>query len=118
MTFNFRYMWKQPGGVMCVNRLRYAIVVVLAGLGLFGFFRLSLLSDTWPVVLTGEIAPGTSNGRFTALGQAAVNSSGDIVFHATLDIGGVPSVGIFKVSGGVLSPVALEGESLADSPGQ
>jgi hypothetical protein len=101
---------------MFTGRVRYGLLALLVPLIVFGFCRLSLRGDTFPIVLTGQLAPGTADGRFTALGQASVNSSGDIAFHADLDVGGVNGAGIFKVAAGILSPVALEGQTLPDSP--
>jgi hypothetical protein len=102
---------------VCVNRyLRYGGLVVLVLFIAFGFSRLKLRGDTWPVVLTGQFAPGTANGRFAGLGHATINTSGDMAFEADFNVGALRGAGIFKVSGGVLSPVALEGQTLPDSP--
>jgi hypothetical protein len=55
---------------------------------LFIIFAVSAYSpdfraDTVPVVLTGQLAPGTFGGRFSSVGRAAVNDLGVIVFHAS-----------------------------------
>jgi hypothetical protein len=99
-----------------VRYLRFELLALLLLFVTFGFCGLKLRGDTWPVVLTGQLVPGTASGRFTALGQATVNSSGDIVFSANFDVGGVQSAGVFKLSGGSLLPVVLEGYRLTDSP--
>src|SRR5262245_30573279 len=101
---------------MSTRRQHYKVLGLISSVLALGFLHFNLRADTWPVVLTGQAAPGTANGRFTALGQARVNASGDIVFSANHDAGGVDGAGIFKISAGVLSPIALEGQTLPDSP--
>src|SRR5438093_779752 len=92
-------------------RSRVAFVVFL----MMCFFRQSSFCDTWPLVLTGQIAPGTGEARFASLSQAAVNSRGDIAFHADLlrpaagEWGTFPTSGIFLMTGGNLRAVALSG---------
>lgn len=74
-------------------------------------------SDVRPVVLVGQVAPGTGEARFASLGAPALNAAGDLAFHAGLT-GGNASSGIFKVSGGVLEPVVLQGDALPDFSGR
>src|SRR2546428_8376180 len=102
---------------MFVARMaRNAVFALSFALAAFGILRSSLRGDVVPVILTGQLAPGTANGRFTAIGRPTVNSSGTIVFSTNLDVGGIPSAGIFQVARGELSPVALEGQSFPDTP--
>ena len=74
-----------------------------------------LRADTLPVVLTGQLAPGTAEGRFEWVKPAFVNGSGVIVFHAGY-AGGYGHEGIFELSEGRLSPVAIEGQPVPDFP--
>jgi hypothetical protein len=76
----------------------------------------SARADVRPVVLIGQIAPGTGEARFATLGAPALNAAGDLAFGADL-LGGGASSGIFKVSGGSLEPVVLQGQSLPDFSG-
>jgi hypothetical protein len=76
----------------------------------------SARADVRPVVLTGQIAPGTGDARFASLSTPALNASGDLTFLATLT-GGNTSLGIFRVSNGNLEPVALQGQTLPDLSG-
>ncbi len=92
------------------------VLGLIAGVVTLFFVGSSLHGDVTPVVFSGQPAPVT-NGRFTGIRQASVNSSGDMVFNASLDVGGVQGAGVFEISGGVLSPVALEGQALPDSFG-
>ena len=82
---------------MAVARVRSIVLALSFAFAAFGFFRLKLRGDVAPDVLTGQFAPGTANGRFTALSGPAVNSSGTIVFFSNLDVGGIQSAGIFQV---------------------
>ena len=103
--------------MMSANRQwQCKVLSLILGVLAVAFLHFNLRADTWPVVLTGQLAPGTANGRFTALSQGRVNASGDIVFSANLDVGGVQGAGIFRISEGVLSPIALEGQTLPDAP--
>jgi hypothetical protein len=99
-------------------RFRYKVLSLIAGVFALGFLHFQLRADTWPVVLAGQPAPGTADGRFTGFGPASVNASGDMAFYAGLNVGGVQSAGIFKVVGGALSPVVLEGQLSPDSSGR
>src|SRR5437867_3224197 len=76
-----------------------------------------LRADVWPVVLAGQPAPGIAGARFRGVGSPAVNASGAIVFNGGLDVtfGDVQSDGIFKVSGGELSAVAVTGQPIPGS---
>src|SRR5262245_13579553 len=96
------------------RQLRFRVVSLICGVLALGLLHFNLRADTRPVVLAGQPAPGTANGRFTAFGPASVNAAGDMVFEANLNVGGVDSAGIFKTVGGVLSPVVLEGQLLPD----
>jgi hypothetical protein len=88
----------------------FLCVVVLA-------YPSSARADVRPVVLIGQVAPGTGDARFETLGTPALNASGDVAFHARLT-GGNTSSGIFKVSGGSLEPVVLQGQALPDFSGR
>ena len=101
-----------------IRKRNYKVLGLIASAVAFGFLHFHLQADTWPVVLSGHLAPGTAEGRFTSFGPASVNASGDMVFSAGVDVGGVQSSGIFKVSGGILSPVVLEGQTLPDGSGR
>src|SRR6266516_1552097 len=74
-------------------------------------------ADTLPLVLTGQIAPGTADARFTSVSAGWVNTSGVIVFRAGL-AGANPHSGLFRVSEGALSPIVLEGDLAPDLPGR
>ncbi len=66
------------------------------------------------VALIGQVAPVTGGVCFSSLSTASVNNSGDIAFNAGLSNG---SDGIFKMSHGLLSLVALSGQSISGSLG-
>ena len=94
---------------------RCFVLGLAASLLTLSFFRTSIRSDVRPVVLTGQPAPGTANGRFSGIvGGASVSASGDMTFMTMMDVGGVPSAGIFAIFSGVISPVALEGQAIPD----
>src|SRR5690349_19594855 len=89
---------------------RTATLVLLAAL----VCCIHVKADVWPLVLEGDPIPNTANFRFTGFGQAVVNASGTIAFHAgfvdpsTKLTGG----GIFEIEGGQLLPVMMEGQAL------
>lgn len=64
------------------------------------------------VALTGMLAPGTG-GKFSSIFPPAMNKNGVIAFVATLSGTAPPVVsGVFKYSGGVISPVVLAGQAV------
>jgi hypothetical protein len=72
-------------------------------------------------VLTGDAIPGTANFRFVGLsGQSVINTSGTVAFKASFadPATGLTGQGIFKIAGGQLMPVMLEGQALPDVPGR
>src|SRR5207249_10931390 len=94
-----RYIWL----VKVFRTIATVIALAFAGSNLRG--------DTWPVVLTGQPAPGIEGARFKSLGHPSVNSSGVIVFNGGIIVGDIQGDGIFQVVAGTLSPVVLEGQS-------
>ena len=101
----------------------------MSGDFLFAWWRLALCAsalgswcvvaahaDTWPITLTGQIAPKTGEGRFSGLGEAAVNGNGVVVFRAALTDGSAGE-GIFQLNDGVLSPIALQGQIAPETAG-
>lgn len=74
-------------------------------------------ADTFPVILIGQLAPGTEGGRFSSLGPPAVNASGTIVFRAGYEGGGFGHEGVFELADGNLAPIAREGDPVPDFPG-
>jgi len=98
------------------RQVQYSVLAVVACMITLSSFRTKVHGDIAPVVLIGQPAPGTANGRFSGfVGGASVNVSGDMSFMTMLDVGGVPSAGIFAIYGGVISPVALEGWPVPES---
>src|SRR5688500_12447046 len=78
----------------------------------------NLNADTWPLVLSGEPAPGIDGARFGGgISQAAMNASGTMAFEAGIVVNGVQGYGIFKSVNSRLSPVVLSGQSVPDAPG-
>jgi hypothetical protein len=75
-------------------------------------------ADISPLVLIGDPVPGTANFRFTALGPAAVNTSGTIAFGADFvdPATNLSGQGIFEIVNGQLLPVMLEGQTAPDDP--
>lgn len=59
-----------------------------------------------PLVLTGEVVPGTGGATFEDVFHANVSPSGDVVFWGSYPGGN----GIFLISNGVLSAVVLSGD--------
>jgi hypothetical protein len=75
-------------------------------------------ADIWPLVLVGDPIPNTPNFRFTGFGQAVVNTSGTIAFHASFTTpDNLSGQGIFKIAAGQLTPVMLEGQPVPGAPG-
>lgn len=101
---------------MSVTRqTKYLVLGLTIGLFTLSILRTRMRSDVLPIVLTGQPAPGISNARFSGIfGGASVNTLGDITFMTRLDVGGVPSVGLFAIFSGVITPVALEGQAIPD----
>src|SRR5215831_13300362 len=78
-------------------------------------------ADIWPLVLTGDAIPGTGNLRFVGFsGRSVINTSGTVAFKASFadPATGVTGEGIFKITGGQVVPVMLEGQPLPDVPGR
>lgn len=82
------------------------------------FFQSDTNGDIRAVVLNGQPAPGFTGGRFGGFNGASVNASGDMAFSAAVNVGSVESAGVFAVLGGVLTPIALEGQLLPDGSGR
>src|SRR4030095_5301289 len=80
-------------------------------------FQPFLHADTLPVVLIGQLAPGTEGGRFSSLGPAVVNASGTIVFRAGYENGGFGHEAVFEIADGSLSAIVREGDPVPDFPG-
>ena len=97
------------------NSFRAAVLVLLAVL----VYCIHIKADVWPLVLVGDPIPNTANFRFTDFGQAVVNTSGTIAFHASFVDPSTNATGdgIFKIQGGQLFPVMMEGQPLPDVPG-
>ena len=81
---------------------------------ILGLCCLEVRADTKPLVLTGQVAPGTEGARFASFVSPIVNTSGDVVFTADL-AGGASSSGVFKISNGAVAPVVLQGQLKPDS---
>jgi hypothetical protein len=77
-------------------------------------------ADIWPLVLTGDAIPGTANFRFIGFGQSAINTSGTVAIRGNFvdPATGLTGQGIFKITGGQVMPVMLEGQPLPDVPGR
>lgn len=82
------------------------------------FLHSNTHGDIRAVVLNGQQAPGFPGGRFNALGGASVNTSGDMAFAAGVNIGGIHGTGVFALLGGIIVPIALEGQLLPDGSGR
>ena len=54
------------------------------------------LQVTFPLALTGWLAPGTGGGTFNLIDQPSINENGDVAFWATIN-GGTGGSGIFLV---------------------
>ncbi len=94
--------------------MRFFLKFLLCAVAFLSYTGISLAGIS-VVVLTGQAAPGVTNASFSTLSRAAVNNSGEMAFQAGLSNGGS---GIFKLSYGQLSVVALSGQSIAGaSPG-
>jgi hypothetical protein len=98
--------------------VRFLALGVVAAIIALSSLTSTLDGDVTPIVFSGQPAPGTANGRFDNIGGASVNVSGDMVFTASLDVGGIPGAGVFKIVGGRISPVVLEGQPLPDNSGR
>lgn len=69
------------------------------------------------VALEGEGAPGTGGGTYSSFsGPPGLNDLGEVAFWGIVD-GGTSDAGIFLVSAGTHTAVALEGQSAPDSGG-
>jgi hypothetical protein len=68
------------------------------------------------VVLAGDPAPGTGGGTINVPSLPGFNDQGTITF-ASLINGGLVAEGIFRVSAGLVSPVALTGDAVPGVPG-
>jgi hypothetical protein len=97
------------------NSFRAGTLVLLAVL----VYCIHIKADIWPLVLVGAPIPNTANFRFTGVSNAVVNTSGTIAFHASMIDPSTNATGdgIFKIQGGQLFPVMMEGQPLPDIPG-
>lgn len=72
-----------------------------------------------PVVLTGQVAPGTGGIRFSRLSHARlISEDGDIAFEGFALGGGMAGGGIFSVIDGELASVVLGGRPIAAAGGK
>lgn len=62
------------------------------------------------VAKPGDPAPGTGGGTFSFAGAPLVNASGDVLFAGSVT-GGSTTGGLFLLSGGVVSPLVLNGDA-------
>lgn len=72
-----------------------SLAAVFAGSAWAGGGSQGLVYDVRVVALTGDAAPGLFAGSFTAFDTAAINASGQIVFHAETD-GAVVNFGLWS----------------------
>ncbi|MCS6805606.1 MAG: hypothetical protein RMM98_11505 [Acidobacteriota bacterium] len=70
-----------------------------------------------PVVLSGQVAPGTGGGRFSNFGAPSINDHGSIVFQASIE-GGSRGQGLFIARNGTIRPIALTGEIAPGTAGK
>lgn len=71
------------------------------------------------VVISGQTAPGTGGGRYASIFPPSINGKGSIAFVATLT-GSNPYTtigGLFLYSGGVVTPIALVGQTASGTNG-
>jgi len=69
------------------------------------------------IALTGQIAPGTGGGTYSGFETStSINDSGDVAFYADVT-GGSTSRGLFVVSGGTHSAMALIGDTAPGTGG-
>jgi hypothetical protein len=94
---------------------RAALLIALA----VCVYCIHIKADIWPLVFTGDAIPNTANFRFIGVRQAVVNPSGTVAFLATFvdPATNLTGEGIFKIEGGQLKPVEMEGQPLPDVPG-
>lgn len=69
-----------------------------------------------PRVLRGDPAPGSGGGTIGAISGPTLGSSGTAAFHATV-VGGEVGEGVFRVGAGLVSAVALPGETAPGTGG-
>ena len=86
---------------------------VSGGTGLSGSFRAAGGVVT-PLVLMGDVAPGTGGLTFWALAANSINGLGEIAFSVYLSDG---SEAIFVLSGGTLALVAMDGDTAPGTGG-
>jgi len=82
-----------------------------------GLFRISGgILET--LVLEGDVLPGTGGGTadWLTFSRIDMNAAGTVAFVADV-VGGSVDRGIFTISGGVISPVALEGDPAPNAGG-
>jgi hypothetical protein len=99
------------------NVIRAAVMIVLA----VCVYCIHTKADIFPLVLTGDAIPGTPNFRFIGFsGRTTVNTSGTVAFRASFvdPATGLTEQGFFKIAGGQVVPVMLEGQPLPDVPGR
>ncbi len=98
--------------------LQYPVLVLFAIVPALALFQSNTHGDIRPIVLDRQPVPGLPGGRFLGFSEASVNASGDMAFYAGLNVGDVQGAGIFAILGGVLTPIALEGQLLPDGSGR
>jgi hypothetical protein len=98
--------------------VKYSALVLFVIVPALVFFQSDFRGDIRPLVLDRQPVPGLPGGRFLGFSEASVNASGDIAFYAGLNVGDVQGAGIFAILGGVLTPIALEGQLLPDGSGR
>jgi hypothetical protein len=94
---------------------RAAVLIVLAVL----VCAIHIKANIYPLVFLGDAIPGTANFRFATVRPAVVNTSGTIAFGAEFvdPATKLTGFGIFKIVGGHLIPVVMEGQAVPDVPG-
>jgi hypothetical protein len=100
-----------------VEVIRRAVTLVLLGVLVC---CIHIKADVWPLVLTGDAIPNTANFRFIGFSQPVIDTSGTVAFNADFvdPATGLMGNGIFKITGGQVTPVMLEGQPLPDVPGR
>ncbi|MEZ4278617.1 MAG: hypothetical protein R3F21_03230 [Myxococcota bacterium] len=81
---------------------------ITGGTASWGIF-VETATESRVIVLSGDAAPIGVGGSFGSLFEPAVNAAGDVAFGASI-VGGSASAGLFRSSGGVITPVLLSGD--------